>query len=569
MGRTVGIGVQDFEKLIVDNLFYIDKTSLIKEWWESEDSVTLIARPRRFGKTLNFSMLNRFFSLEYSGKGDVFEGLSIWEEEKYRELQGTYPVINLSFANVKEQNFADTKKRIYQLLTNLYNKFHFLRDSELLTEVDKQYFDRISFDMESTDATLSLYQLSDYLHRYYGKKVIILLDEYDTPMQEAYVNGFWDELVAFIRSLFNATFKTNPYLERAIMTGITRVSKESIFSDLNNLKVVTTTSDEYATSFGFTEEEVFAALDECDLLDKKECVKEWYNGFIFGTHTDIYNPWSILNFLDTGNITTYWANTSSNSLVGKLLREGNGTIKKKFEELMQGKHLYVPIDEQIVYNQLDDNDEAIWSLLLASGYLKVLSHDELDSIAYEEDAYYELAITNREVRVMFKGMIQSWFHRTGAEYNAFIKAMLTQDTDAMNAYMSQISLELFSSFDTGKRASQKAQPERFYHGFVLGLIVSMQRDYIITSNKESGFGRYDVMITPKNLKANPAVIIEFKVLNPRRETSLEETVAKALAQIEEKQYSTDLLAKGIPENRIYKYGFAFEGKQVLIEKSDD
>ena len=565
MGRTVAIGIQDFEKIIEGDYYYVDKTSFIKEWWESGDSVTLITRPRRFGKTLNMSMVNRFFSIDYEGKGEVFEGLSIWEEEKYRELQGTYPVINLSFANVKEKTFETTKDKIYQLIVSQYSKYNFLQESDVLNDIDKDFFGRITLDMKETDATSALHKLSDYLYRYYGRKVIILLDEYDTPMQEAYVNGFWEELVAFTRSMFNATFKTNQALERGIMTGITRVSKESIFSDLNNLKVVTTTSDEYATSFGFTEEEVFAALDECDLSSEKELVKKWYDGFIFGKHKDIYNPWSILNFLDTGVITTYWANTSSNSLVGKLIREGNAEIKAQFEELLQGKNLRVPVDEQIVYNQLDDNENAIWSLLLASGYLKTLSHDDMGVFGYEEEACHELALTNLEVRIMFRDMIKSWFRKTNADYNSFIKAMLTGDRKAMNVYMNRVALTIFSYFDTGNRPSGQ-EPERFYHGFVLGLMVDLQRDYIVTSNRESGFGRYDVMIEPKSPEKNPAVVIEFKVYDTEDEKSLKDTAQAALAQIEEKQYADSLLAKGVPLDKIYKYGFAFEGKNVWIEQ---
>ena len=567
MSNNVGIGIQDFLELRENHKFYIDKTSFIKEWWESGDSVTLITRPRRFGKTLNMSMVEEFFSVNYAGRGDLFEGLSIWEEEKYQKLQGTYPVISLSFAKIKESNYQMTRKKICRQLTELYAKNAFLLESDLLYETEREYFKSVNVDMDDADATIALNCLSDYLYRYYGKKVIILLDEYDTPMQEAYVNGFWEEMVAFTRSLFNSTFKTNPYMGRAIMTGITRVSKESVFSDLNNLKVVTTTSNEYATAFGFTEEEVFAALEQCGLGEEKEKVKEWYDGFVFGEQEDIYNPWSILNFLDTGEYATYWANTSSNSLVGKLIREGNGAIKKQFEELLQGNHLRVPIDEQIVYNQLDDNEEAVWSLLVASGYLKVLDYDRLGDLELGEEALYELAVTNREVRIMFDGLVRSWFKKTNADYNDFIKAMLMKDVDAMNEYMNQMSLELFSSFDTGKRTSKKAQPERFYHGFVLGLMVDLQREYMVTSNRESGFGRYDVVIEPKNPEKNPAIIIEFKVFNTKREASLEDTVQAALAQIEEKRYDAALLAKGIQEDRIYKYGFAFEGKTVLIEKA--
>ena len=290
MARTVGIGIQDFAKIITNDCFYVDKTDFIREWWESRDDVTLITRPRRFGKTLNMSMTEQFFSVEYAGRGELCEGLSIWKDAKYRELQGTYPVISLSFANVKEKDYPATRKKICQLLAKLYAEHSFLLDSGLLYETDRAYFKRVSENMDDSDASLALYQMSDFLSRYYGKKVIILLDEYDTPMQEAFVDEYWEELVGFTRSLFNSTFKTNPWLERAIMTGITRVSKESIFSDLNNLEVVTTTSDKYATSFGFTQEEVFAALDECGLSEEKEQIKHWYDGFIFGKHKDIYNP---------------------------------------------------------------------------------------------------------------------------------------------------------------------------------------------------------------------------------------------------------------------------------------
>ena len=563
MARTVGIGIQSFDKVRENQYFYIDKTSFIKEWWESGDDVTLITRPRRFGKTLNMSMVEEFFSVDYAGRGDLFEGLSIWEEEKYRKMQGTYPVISLSFASVKERDYQATKSRICQLITDLYIKYSFVRKSDWMTEADKDFFDSVSTDMPEVVATIAIYKLSNYLYRYYGKKVIILLDEYDTPMQEAYVDGFWDELVGFTRSMFNSAFKTNPWLERAIMTGITRVSKESIFSDLNNLKVVTTTSDEYAESFGFTEKEVFDALDAYGLSEKKQEVKRWYDGFIFGSHEDIYNPWSILNYLDTGKLATYWANTSSNSLVGKLLREGNRRIKEKFEALLQGKVVRTSIDEQIVYNQLDNDETAIWSLLLASGYLKVLFYDREEFLEYGEEVEYELTLTNYEVERMFYNMVRGWFQDSRADYNDFVQALLLGDKKAMNAYMNRVALNTFSYFDTGKRPSGE-EPERFYHGFVLGLIVDLQKRYVITSNRESGFGRYDVMLEPKNPQMDDAIILEFKVHDPDDEETLKDTVQEALEQIERKQYAAQLVSRGIPREHIRSYGFAFQGKHVLI-----
>ena len=566
MPRTVAIGIQDFETLIQKNCFYIDKTMFIKEWWESNDSATLITRPRRFGKTLNMSMLEQFFSVNYANRSDLFEGLAIWQEEEYRTLQGTYPVIALSFANVKETDYETTSYRIRQLLMKEYEKHSFLLKSDVLTDAEKKYFLSVTLGLNEKDASMVIYNLSDYLSRYYGKKVIILLDEYDTPMQEAYVHGYWDEIVAFTRSMFNSMFKTNPYLERGLMTGITRVSKESIFSDLNHLEVVTTTSDKYATAFGFTEEEVFASMEEYGLGDAKAEVKVWYDGFVFGEHADIYNPWSILKYLDTGKLGLYWANTSSNSLVGKLIREGDRRIKLSFESLLRGETISCAIDEQIVYNMLDGNEEAIWSLLLASGYLKVVSYKAVGEGEDEFAPMYELALTNREVKQMFYGMVRNWFKSTGGNYNDFVDALLAGDLKAMNAYMNRITLQTFSYFDTGKGYAGN-EPERFYHGFVLGLLAELQGKYVITSNRESGFGRYDVMLEPKKPEEYPkypAIILEFKIYDAEDEADLKETVSVALAQIEKKQYEAALLAKGIPAEYIRKYGFAFEGKKVLI-----
>ena len=460
MRSVISIGNQDFISIRKNNCFYIDKTDFIREWWENQDSVTLITRPRRFGKTLNMSMIEYFFSINYSDLGQYFEGLSIWKKERFREIQGAYPVISLSFADIKATTYASARMSIIRKLVRLYSSFEFVRSSEILNEKDRAYFDSVGEGMSDDAAAVAVNYMSDYLSRYYGKKVIILLDEYDTPLQEAYVYGYWEELTAFIRSLFNSTFKTNPYMERGLLTGITRVSKEST----------------------------------------------------------------------------------------------------EMEDLLNGGEICTELDEQVIFEQLGRKRGAIWSLLLASGYLKTTRH-EMDRRTGKRE--YFLKITNHETLLMFEEMIESWFAEEDSAYGNFKEALLAGDLDYMNQFMNQVALQSFSSFDSGTKPSENLEPERFYHGFVLGLIVDLAGKYHITSNRESGFGRYDVVMEPLQ-KQFDAIVMEFKVQNPAKEENLQETVQNALLQIEEKNYDTELLARGIPKLKIRHYGFAFCGKKVLI-----
>ena len=559
MARTVSVGTQSFRQIREEGSFLIDKTMLIKDWWDNKDSVTLITRPRRFGKTLNMNMLECFFSTEYSGRADLFEGMDIWGYEEFRNLQGTYPVISLSFSEVKDKNYKDMTDKLAFLFSDLYENFQgIIENSKKLGNFEKEKFRKILDNLENKTNDLiiqtAVKTLSKLLFIHYGKPVIILLDEYDTPLQEAYTGGFWNELVSFMRLFFNSTFKDNKYMYRSVMTGITRVSRESLFSDMNNLELCTLSSVKYSNYFGFTEEEVFASMDEFGYTNKDE-VKYWYDGFTVGDKTDIYNPWSVINFLDKGSLDTYWANTSSNSLVSSLIREADEEIKSDFEELLSGGTIVKSVDDEMVFSQLSESINSIWSLLSSSGYLKMKNVGE---------DLYELQIVNYEVLKMFRNMVEGWFTSKTSKYSKLIKSLLNVQLEDLNEYMNILTESLMSSFDTGENPNDFLAPEKFYHGFVLGLLIELRDSYSVKSNRESGIGRYDVMLIPKN-RNDRAFIIEFKSVNRNRgEKSLENALTNALKQIEEFRYQQNLTDLGIPDENIIKYGFAFEGKKVLI-----
>ena len=547
MPPLFALGNTDLADILKKNRFYIDKTQFLADWWRIGSLVTLITRPRRFGKTLMINTVERFFSLRFSDQEQVFKNFKVWKDSSMSMLAGKLPVISLSFANVKGQDFQSVRELIIQTLLELRNQFDFIRTSQHLTEEERQFFANFSAKVSDSETQYFLFNLSQALCKHYGSRVIILIDEYDTPMHEAWLNGYWSKLSSFLQPLLGKALKDNAYLERGLLTGITRIAKESIFSDLNHLDVITTVSDDYSTAFGFTESEVFAAMDRCGLSDRRN-VKDWYDGFTFGHSHDIYNPWSILNYLKEKQFAPYWANTSSNALAGQLIREGSKKVKQDFERLLRGETIVTTLSESIVFQDLKSNTSSLWSLLLASGYLKIAGT--------AANQNYHLALTNREVREMFEDLIRRWFDDDNDSYADFVDTLLSGDVWAMNETMNALTQSVFSFFDTNAE-----QPEKFYHGFVLGLLVTLKDRFIITSNRESGFGRYDVVLEPRDKAKDEAFILEFKI---HRTGTLEDSLKLAHEQIRTKNYATDLLNRGIPKDRIRAYGLVFDGKKVLI-----
>ena len=553
MSRRVAIGVQDFETLIGEGLFYVDKTGFIKEWWNRQDPVTLITRPRRFGKTLTLSMVECFLSLRYKDRGNLFEGLDVWQDEAMRRLQGTLPVISVSFGGIKSSDASRQMESLKMIVREAFTQSGAVLQGNL-SEHDGEVYASYLGDMTDGMAVRGLHVLSELLYNATRQKVVILLDEYDTPVLEAWSGNRLTECTEYMRELFNVTFKSNPYLSRAILTGITRISKESFFSDMNNLKVCSMLDDEYATAFGFTEAEVFEAMDEQG-LDCKDRVKEWYDGFNVGSHTDIYNPWSIVNYLREQRFKPFWVNSSSNALISRYMMKGDVERKAALETLLDGGCIRTSIDEELNFHNIENSYSALWSLLYWSGYLKVEADD-----GCSDGAEYTLRVTNKEVQWMLGDMVKRWFSMNTTVMNRFVEALLERDVDYMNEYLNRISEEVFSWFDV----SGGREPERFYHGFMLGLMMELKDRFIITSNRESGLGRYDVVLQPVDSNRDYGYVIEFKVYRRGRDASLEECVKKALQQIDEKGYDAVLVGAGIAVDRIMHLGIGFEGKNVLV-----
>ncbi|HEY4533107.1 MAG TPA: AAA family ATPase [Fusobacterium sp.] len=543
--KLLPIGITDFKEIVESNCYYVDKTQWIGELLQDGAKVKLFTRPRRFGKTLNLSMLQYFWDIRNAEENrKLFQGLYI-ESSPYMAEQGKYPVIFLSFKDIKERGWEECKKEIKKLLSDLYDKYHFLRES--LNQRDLKYFDDIWLEKEEDSYSNALKDLSKYLCQYYQKKVVILIDEYDTPILSAYENGYYEEAISFFRNLYSAALKDNEYLQIGIMTGILRVAKEGIFSGLNNLVVYGILDEKYSSSFGLTETEVGKALEYYQLGDNMEKVKEWYDGYLFGK-TEIYNPWSIINYISNQKLEAYWINTSNNFLVYDLLEKANISIFEELQEVFQGREIEKTIDNSFSFQDMT-NPQEIWQLLVYSGYLKTEK--------YLGDHRYALRIPNQEIQSFFK---KSFLHRFLGGVDIFhdmITALKKGKMEIFEKKLQDILLTKVSYHDVG-------QEEKYYHNLVLGMILSMSKEYEIHSNLESGYGRYDISLEPRD-KTKSGFILELKVAKSKEE--LEKKAKEALEQMESKKYATEIKERGI--TNIVTLGIAFYGKKVKVQVSNN
>jgi hypothetical protein len=569
------IGYDDFGKVRAKGLNFVDKTLFIKEVFDNKNTeVSVITRPRRFGKTFNLSTLHHFLASEVNQQKTekLFDGLRIAEVDNgsYMQHQGKYPVIFVSFKSVKDTTFLEALKNLQMLIQKLYRMHDYLLDSDKLRENEKEIFKKFLADeVEKAMLERALETLSEFLYKHTDKKVYLLIDEYDTPIQSGYLNNYYNEIVGIIRGMFGAALKGNPYLDRAVITGILRVAKESLFSGLNNVRVYSLFQPQYSQHFGFTEEEVRDLLVQANLSEKELDVKRWYNGYVFGG-TTVYNPWSIANYFgNSGSLQPYWVNTSDNHLIKNILVRSSIEFKKQFELLLQDKAIVKIIDENMVFGDLRNNSQAAWSLLMMSGYLKAVSA----TFNERGNLICECSIPNWEIRALYCNIIETWLgNGYGMEwYQSFLTHLLYGDVEKFTESFGQILAQTISIYDVAHN------PEAFYHGFMLGLAAGLdQKRYEVKSNRESGAGRYDIAIIPKDV-LGVGIILEIKSISPPRaskqksaeflDTILAEEAQKALEQINRNQYIFELTQRGI--TTIVKIGLAFSGKNFRVASEKD
>lgn len=551
--QGIGIGVSDFKMLRTRNNYYIDKSLYIKDIIDNQSSVILVTRPRRFGKTLNMSMLKYYFDCTAKNNEELFVGLKIMEqEEQYTSKLGAYPCIYMTLKDVNDTNYEKMLLNLKTAVVEMYQEHRYLLDSDKIYPEEKEQIKEILWCKEDENTLKnSVRQLSKYLNRHYDKPVMLFLDEYDVPLQNAYVEGYYEEAIKFFKTFYGTTFKDNPYLEKTVITGVSRVAKESIFSGANNFDVYTVFNDEFSDDFGITENEMDGLIKDFEIQDKKEDIKKWYDGYTIGNITGIYNPWSILNYLQKRELVPYWVNTSSNDLI-KMTLKNSMVLKEKIERLLQDEELEVYIDQETVIVNIEQNENNIWGLLLGTGYLKVVE------TVNKSEGLYKVKIPNNEIKELFRSIVRNWFNDKviGNDLRSILKDLVTLNLKEFEKKFDVLVREMFSFMDVGENTA-----ENFYHAFVLGMLVGLRDTYYVNSNRESGYGRYDIMLEPKDKTAN-SFIMEFKVLENKEEKTIEDTIENAKKQIEEKKYEENLQERGF-EN-ITKMVFAFKGKEVRM-----
>ena len=550
----IGIGESDFKILRIKKDYYIDKTKYIKDIIDNRSKVLLITRPRRFGKTLNMSMLRYYFDCTKKDSKELFKGLKIMEqEEKYTSKLGYYPCIYLTLKDAGLQSYELMIMQLRTLLMDIYYENRYLLEEAEMAPGERNTFNKILLaEANEIEIINGIKMLSKIMSTYYNKPVMLFLDEYDVPLQNAYVEGYYEECIKFFKTFYGITFKDNPYLEKTILTGVSRVAKESIFSGANNFHVYTVLDDEFSDDFGITEKEMDKIIDDFEIQDQKEEIKKWYDGYTIGNTEGIYNPWSILNYLTDKKLIPYWVNTSSNDLI-KLILKNSATVKEKIEQLLRDEEIEVPINLETVIVGIEKNEENIWGLLLGTGYLKVT---EVVDLAH---GIYKVKIPNYEIKFLFQNIIREWFNDKviGNNLNTILKDLVTLNLEEFEEKFKQLVIEMFSFMDVGKNTA-----ENFYHAFVLGMLVGLKDSYYVKSNRESGFGRYDIMLEPKDKNGN-SFVMEFKVLEDEEEKTIEDTIENAKKQIEERRYVDDLEERGY--TNITKMVFAFKGKEVKMQ----